>query len=198
MKSKTSLYLILILIFFGTVYALISLVNHYLFRTYALDLGLYTNGLYKYAHFQMADSSMIKQGNENLLGGHFDLYLILFSPLVYLFGTYTLLIIQLAAILAGGIGVYRYFRLTMPGNDFIPLAAMVCFFSFFGIFSAVSYDYHSNVLAAMLVPWFFYFFRKKNYMVSAILVILILIAKRKHRVMGAFYLHRHGCGIQER
>jgi uncharacterized membrane protein len=177
MKSKTSLYLILTLIFFGAVYALISFVNHYLFRTYALDLGLYTNGLYKYAHLQTADSAMIKQGAENLLGGHFDLYLVLFSPLVYLFGTYTLLIVQLAAILAGGIGVYKYFRLTVPANDFIPLVATICFFSFFGIFSAVSYDYHSSVVAAMLVPWFFYFFYKKNFLVSAFLVVIMLIAK---------------------
>ena len=30
----------------GVLYALISLVNHYLFKTYALDLGLYTHVMY--------------------------------------------------------------------------------------------------------------------------------------------------------
>jgi uncharacterized membrane protein len=177
MKSKTRLYLYVILITFGLIYALISIVNHYLFRTYALDLGLYTNALYKYAHFRMADSAMFKTVDEYLLGDHFDLFLIIFSPLIYLFGTYTLLIVQIAAILAGGYGVYKYFRLTVPENILIQVAATVSFLSFFGIFSAVSFDYHSNVVAAMLVPWFFYFFRKKNYLAAVILVVSILVAK---------------------
>jgi uncharacterized membrane protein len=177
MKLKTSTYLFILLAVFGIIYALISLVNHYYFRTYALDLGLYTNALYKYAHFQAADSTMIKKINESLLGDHFDIYLVIFSPLVYLFGTYTLLIIQVAAILLGGTGIYKYFRFTVPGNDLIPLAAAISFFSFFGIYSALAFDYHSNVVAAMLVPWFFLFFRKKNLLVSSILVALILVAK---------------------
>jgi uncharacterized membrane protein len=177
MKSKSGIYLAIILVIFGIIYALISLVNHYYFRTYALDLGLYTNALYKYAHFHLADSSMFKNVNEYLLADHFDLYLIIFSPLVYLFGTYTLLLVQIAAILAGGAGIYKYFRLTLPENDFIPVAATLGFLSFFGIFSALAFDYHSNVVAAMLVPWLFYFFKKKNYIAAATLGFLILIAK---------------------
>lgn len=176
-KSNTRLYLFITLIIFGIVYALISFFNHYLFRTYALDLGLYTNALYKYAHLQMADSAMFKNVDEYLLGDHFDLYLPLFSPLVYIFGTYTLLIVQIAAILSGAYGVHKYFRLTSPGNDLVQLAAPLCFLSFFGIFSAVSFDYHSNVIAAMIVPWFFYNFKKKNYLASSILVVAILISK---------------------
>ena len=53
MKYNSWKYLAIILIVFGTVYVLISFVNHYNFRTYALDLGAYTNALYKYAHFQL-------------------------------------------------------------------------------------------------------------------------------------------------
>src|SRR5690554_7054709 len=76
-KKNKALFLTSLI--FGLLYATISLVNHYLFRTYALDLGLYTNAIYKYAHFQMADSEMIKSVSEPILGGHFDLYLIIFS-----------------------------------------------------------------------------------------------------------------------
>ena len=43
----------------GVLYALISLVNHYLFKTYALDLGLYTNFMYEYAHFRLPDMSIL-------------------------------------------------------------------------------------------------------------------------------------------
>ena len=104
--------LIMAMAAFATIYVLISLVNHYNFRTYALDLGLYTNALWDYAHFQWNDSGVFKQVNENLLADHFDLYLIIFSPFSYIFGSYTLLILQISFVLLGGAGVYRYFLLS--------------------------------------------------------------------------------------
>lgn len=190
MMRKHTLFIIITTAIFGVIYALISLANHYYFRTYAFDLGLYTNALYKYAHFQLADSLMIKESYEYMLGGHFDLYLLIFSPLVYIFGTYTLLIIQIAAILAGGFGVYRYFRLsanptketqniveTQNIASLLPFCAMIFYFSFYGIFSALSFDYHSNVVAASLVPWLFYFIKKRKYRVSLLFLGLILISQ---------------------
>ena len=105
-----------IIILFGVIYSLISLIDHYNFRTYALDLGLYTNAMYDYIHFQWNDSSVFKEIEENLLADHFDLYLILFAPLSLLFNTYTLLIIQILAVLSGGYGIYKYFSLTHKGQ----------------------------------------------------------------------------------
>ena len=72
----------------GVLYALISLVNHYLFKTYALDLGLYTHAMYDYVHFRIDDCSMFKAVPHSILADHFDLYLILLSPLVYVFGSW--------------------------------------------------------------------------------------------------------------
>lgn len=174
---RTYRHLFLTLLIFGMLYAIISLVNHYLFRTYALDLGLYTNALYKYSRFIMADSLMIKENYEVLLGSHFDLYLVLLSPLVYLFGTYTLLIVQIISILLGGVGVFKYFKDRENTDLRIAYLAMIYFFLFFGIFSAVSYDYHSVVVATCIVPWFFYYFRKEAYKIATLLVILILISQ---------------------
>ena len=101
--------LTIILFGFGILYSLISLVNHYLLRTYALDLGAYSNALYDYSHFQWNDSTVFKSIKENLLADHFDLYLIIFSPLSLVFKTYTLLLVQLVFILLGGLGIYKYF-----------------------------------------------------------------------------------------
>jgi uncharacterized membrane protein len=177
MKLKSSKYLISAFVFFGIIFSLISIVNHYTFRTYALDLGLYTNALYKYAHFKLADSMMINPNYEILLADHFDLYLIIFSPLVYIFGTYTLLVVQIASILVGGYGVFRYFKLTDTKHQHIPYFATLFFFLFYGIYSALAFDYHSNVVAAMIIPWFFYFFKRRNYLVSLFLAALVLVAK---------------------
>lgn len=165
-----------IVIFFGVVYSLISLVNHYNFRTYALDLGAYTNALYDYSHFQRNDSSIFKVVPENLLADHFDLYLIIFSPLSYIFGTYTLLIIQILSVLAGGIGVYAFLKISNKSNV-IAIFASLHFFSFFAIYSAISNDYHSNVIAASLIPWLFFLIKKRKILKSSLLLLLILISK---------------------
>jgi len=176
MKPINRKYLVFIILFFGVIYALISLVNHYLFRTYALDLGAYTNALYDYVHLQWNDSTVFKMVKENLLADHFDLYLILFSPLSLIFKTYTLLLVQIFFILLGGCGVYRFFMLSEKTSG-LALFAMLYFFLFFGVYSALSYDYHSNVVAAVTLPWFFYFIKKQNLIKASLVLLFILVSK---------------------
>jgi uncharacterized membrane protein len=185
MKSKKSVYLIVVITAFGILYSLISLVNHYFFRSFTLDLGAYTNALYDYIHFQWNDSSVFKQVNENLLADHFDLYLMIFSPLSLIFKTYTLLIVQIVSLLFGGYGVYRYFSLSKDTSS-MALPATIYFYLFFGVYSALSFDYHSNVVAAAIVPWFFYFFKKKNYLASGLVLILMLVSKENISLWAAF------------
>ena len=185
MKSKTQNLFILAVIIYGLLYSLISLVNHYNFRTYALDLGAYTNALYDYVHFRWNDSTVFKEIQENLLADHFDFYLVLFSPFVLIFKTYTLLILQIFFILLGGLGIFRYFSIS-KSKGYLPLFAAIYFYSFFGIFSAVSFDYHSNVVAASLVPWFFYYFKLKKFRISVIIFILLLISKENISLWIAF------------
>lgn len=178
----------IITFFFFILYAIISLVNHYNFRTAALDLGLYTNALYDYAHFRWADSEMIKPFHENLLGGHFSLYLLVFAPLSYLFGTYTLLLVQIFFILFGSWGVYRYFTCFFHSQPRLAIFAMIAFLLFFGVYSAVSFDYHNNVIAAMLVPWFLYLFKKERIAFSFLLMIAILAGKENMALWMVFIL----------
>lgn len=157
-------------------FSLISLVNHYCFRTYALDLGLYTNALYDYAHFSWNDSSVFKETAENILADHFDLYLPLFSPLIYVFGTYTLLVVQIVFILIGAAGIYRLVEHRFPDSG-LKHFALVYFLSFFGIYSALAFDYHSNVVASMLVPWLFLAVDKRQFLKAALLTLGIIAGK---------------------
>ena len=178
--------LLVILAIFLFLYALISLVNHYCFRTYALDLGDYTNALWDYAHFHLNYSQAITETPQNILGDHFDLYLVVFSPLVYLFGTYTLLIIQIAAIIFGAYGVFRYFKLDENQTDkaWIPT---LYFLLFFGVFAAVAFDYHSNVVAACLLPWFFVSLKKRR-LSSTILWLLAIIAAKENMSLWMIFV----------
>ena len=160
----------------GVLYCLISLVNHYLFKTYALDLGLYTHALYDYAHFRMADCSMFKDVPYSLLSDHFDLYLPLLSPLVYVFGSYTLLVVQIAAVLLGGWGIYKLIGL-YTDDEWMPVLATMAFFFSFGIIHAIAFDYHSNVLTAMMLPWLLYYLKQRRFGLTSLFVVLFVIGK---------------------
>lgn len=160
----------------GVLYCLISLVNHYLFKTYALDLGLYTYFMNEYAHLRRADLFMIDMEPQSALSAHFDLYLILLSPLVYVFGSYTLLVIQIAAVLFGGYGVYKLISL-YTDDDLLPLLAVASFFFSFGVIHALSYDYHSNVVSAMMLPWMLYCLKKGRFIGASVFAVLLVIGK---------------------
>lgn len=136
----------------GLLHALVSFPNHYLFRTYALDLGLYTHAAWTYLNGDLANTALFQDVVAPMLADHFDLYLPLFSPLVLVFGTWTLLILQWSSIIIGAFGVRRYL-LTRGMEPSVALVGMAMFFLFFGVFAASSFDYHSNVVAAMLLPW---------------------------------------------
>lgn len=160
----------------GAVYALISLVNHHLFKTYALDLGLYTHFMYEYAHFRIPDLFMIDMAPKPALSDHFDLYLVLLSPLIYVFGTYTLLIVQIAAVLLGGWGIYKLLNL-YTNDAWLPVLASACFLFSFGVIHPFGFDYHSNVLTAMMFPWLMYSLKRKRFALASLLVVLFVIGK---------------------
>ncbi len=167
----------IIIIFFGLIYCIISLVNHYNFRTYAWDLGLYNHAIYDYAHFRFNHYTLdTEEGFTNPLGNHFELIPMLVSPFYWIFGSYTMLIFQIAIILFGGYGIYTFVR-ERNETKYIPEMAMFHFFSMWGIYSALSFDYHNNVAAAMFIPWFIHFFELRKWTKSTAFFLLIIISK---------------------
>ncbi len=175
-STKVSPVLWTVIAFFGIVFCLISLTNHHCFRTFGLDLGIYTHGIYSYSHLRPHTFTLGLEGVEiNHLGNHFSPVIALISPLYYVFGTYTLLIVQILAILFGGLGVYRFAKERLEGR--LPVLITVLFFSAWGIYSALAYDFHANVLAAMLVPWFILYFERGDRNMTLLTFLLVLICK---------------------
>jgi len=175
-----------VLVLFGLIFCSISLVNHYNFRTYAWDLGINNNAIFDYAHFRWNDCMLLQPQYKNILGDHFTIYPILVCPLFWLTGTYTMLIVQIIAILLGGLGIYKLFLLKTNNQQSLALMAMIHFFSIWGIYSALAFDYHDNVIAAMLVPWLFYSLEKEKYIHSFFLLILVCIGKENMALWGFF------------
>lgn len=189
-------------LFFGLIYSLVAFVNHYCFRTFALDLGAYTNALYDYSHFRWNDASLFKEVPRNMLSDHFDLFLVLISPLSLIFGQYTLQLVQIVFILLGGLGVYRYIYFKSNDKRFA-LLAQLHLYLFFGVFSAISFDYHSNVIAAMLVPFLFLLLEKHQFAKAWGILLLILVCKESMAVMmisllaGMLLLYRKDKPVQK-
>jgi uncharacterized membrane protein len=176
--------LALIFLLFGAVFCLSSFANHYFFRTYALDLGLYNNAIFDYAHFRLNHYSLQREAFPTPFADHFELLPMLASPLYWVFGTYALLVLQVAAVLFGGYGIYSYFHARAEVR-FLPEIAVIHFFCIWAIYSALSFDFHNNVVAAMLVPWFIHYFegeRKRYWLLFG----LILISKENMALWAAF------------
>ena len=157
-------------------FAMVSFTNHILFRTYALDLGLYTNALYDYAHFRFADTSLFLPESKNLLADHFDLYLMLFSPLSWIFKSYTLLVVQCVAVIIGGFGIYFLLN-ENEGTRPFRIWGMIMFYLFFGTLAALAYDYHSNVISAMALPFFFLMVNRKAWGKAFALLVFMCLGK---------------------
>jgi len=173
---KRHIWPVIILLVFAGIYSSISLVNHYNFRTYGFDLGIINQQLYDYAHFRWNRNTVMQPTFSNVLSDHFTILPMLFSPFYWIGGSYTLLIIQILAILFGGFGVYMFIKLRTD-NEWLSHFAMLHFFLIWGIYSALGFDYHDNVIAAMFVPWFFYYFYKEKWPASILFFILIMISK---------------------
>lgn len=160
----------------GLLHALVAFPNHFLFRTYALDLGLYTHTTWRYLYGPTPDTAMFQAIPVHILADHFDLYLLLLSPLTLLFGTWTLPVVQWCALVLGGFGVRRFLITRGLGAD-AALAGMALLLLFFGAFAASSFDYHSNVVAAMWLPWCLDALWRARYLRAAGLFMLMLVAK---------------------
>ena len=170
---------------FAVIYSIISIVNHYLFRTNAYDFGILNQSLYDYAHFRINHNTVLDPDFGNILSDHFEILMMIFSPLYYIFGSYTLLIVQIVAIIIGGLGINKFIEL-ISNNRKLALAAMIQFFLFFGIYSALAFDYHNNVVGTMAVPWLFYFIQKEKWKQTLIIFVLFLLSKENMALWGFF------------
>jgi len=175
LTRKKGVFLLLV-VAFAAVYISISIVNHYLFRTFALDLGLYTNALFNFRSFCIPDGSMLQNFVSNQLADHFDLTLVVFSPFSWLFGSYTLLLFQLGFVLSGGLGVYRLLSFTTNSHRLAWIGAFV-FYAHFGVLSAMAFDYHPDVVAASLLPWLMYALLLQRFRAFWLVLFAMLISK---------------------
>ncbi|MGQ3012466.1 MAG: DUF2079 domain-containing protein, partial [Flavobacteriales bacterium] len=173
-------------------FALLSFPNHYLLRTYALDLGMFNHALYDFSQGRANYFLLNVHGrNVHYFSDHFSPITLLYAPFRYIFGSWTLLIIQWLGILAGGWGMFRLAELKLK-NILQSSLVMFHFFSIWGIVYALSFDFHNNVMAAMFVPWLFYFMEKKARTKAILMALLIMLSKENMALWLVFLISGYG------
>jgi uncharacterized membrane protein len=152
MTLKSKITLAFIFIFFFVIYASISFANHYNFRTY-LDLGMINHALYSFAHLKWDYFTLDINGNMiNYFGDHFSPITFLYIPFYFVFGSYAPLMVQILAVLFGGLGIYYYAQ----EKKIVGISSslfLLHFLGIWGIYSALSFDFHNNVVGCMFLPW---------------------------------------------
>lgn len=184
--SKQRLSVVGVLFVHFLLFALISIVNHYNFRTYALDLGMFNKAIYDFSHFQNNVFQLGIYGDVNYFADHFSPLIVLLSPLQYVLGTATLLWIQIVAVLLGALGVYKYSKFRLQDHN-VSLLVMIGLLSLWGVYSALAYDFHMNVLGAMMVPWFVLTLEKRQWK-QVFLLWLLMVVTKENMAFWTFFI----------
>jgi uncharacterized membrane protein len=175
---------LLILLTTAVFYSLISIIPHINSQTNAFDLGIFNQAMQKYANFSFGPNTIREV--PTLLADHFELLLFIFSPLYHLFGSYTLLIIQIIFALFGGLGCYLLIQ-KETNNKFLAISSLIIFSIFFGLITAIAFDYHNNVIGAMFIPWLFYAIKLRKIKLYYLILALLLFSKETMPLIAIFF-----------
>ncbi|MEK7547679.1 MAG: DUF2079 domain-containing protein [Patescibacteria group bacterium] len=165
-------------------YGLLSIIPHINFQTNAFDLGIFNQAIQKYASFSFGPNTIREV--DTLLADHFELLLFIFSPLYHLFGSYTLLIIQILFSLFGAFGCYLLIHKETT-NKFLATSSLIIFLIFFGLITAIAFDYHNNVIGAMFIPWLFYTLKLRKIKLYYLILTLLLFSKETMPLIAIFF-----------
>lgn len=153
-------------------YSALSIIRHNHYQSGAFDLGIFDQAVWQYAHF-LYPYNTIK--DRLILGDHFTLTLPLLAPLFYLWDDVRILLIfQAAWIALSSIAIYNIAKLRKL-SPFVSLLVGITYSIFYGVQSAVFFDFHPVVVGVGLLAWLAYFFearKKKLFIVTLILTLL--------------------------
>ncbi len=159
----------------------IPLYNHFLFRTYSYDYAVYNFAFYDFAHFRVSAVPLYHAPYPiTFLQDHFSLLLPLLSPLYWVLspvaGTYSLLVIQWAFIVAGAVFTFRLVK-QKAVNDLLPACSLIFYFLLYGRFSAYRSDVNLAIMGSALIPVFLYYFQARRKLPYVIVTVILFITR---------------------
>lgn len=188
LRTPRTQYLALLLLF-ALIYSLVSLVNHVNFRTGALDMGYEAQAVTDLAHLRAPRVTLLPDVPPvSFLAGHLSLTPALAVPLYYLVGpVWSLLLVQIAALLVGLVGAGRYARYVGASESQVNWV-LAFWGSQWGIYSALGFDFHDNVLGAMALPWLARWVGQERWGRAGLVAVFIMLSKENLALWLAFVL----------
>jgi uncharacterized membrane protein len=181
-QNKRAYLLWGIILLFFIIYGVQAFLNHYFFRTNALDYGFHLQSMYRFMHFKSGPLTVFGKVLESYFQIHPSFTLLFLTPINWLlkplFGSYTLLLVQNIFLILGG--YYTYKVILLKSNNYsLSFLSLIHYFVLWGHFSAIAFEYIDATIASTLVPVFFYYFFKEKYLAS-ILVLFFIISSREN------------------
>ncbi|MBC7475041.1 MAG: DUF2079 domain-containing protein [Candidatus Sericytochromatia bacterium] len=115
--------------------------------------------------------------NMPFLATHFSPIIYLYYPFFLIFGNYTPTFIQIFVISIAGFPVYKQSLLFLNNDKTLAKYCLIHFYLIWGIYAALAFDFHNNVIGSMIIPWIIlFFFQRRHYLliISCLLMILCM------------------------
>jgi hypothetical protein len=188
---------IIIILFFGVLYAVMAFCNHYFFRTWTWDYGTYTFSFWDYAHFRNSANPVLLP-KMILLQDHFSFTLMFLAPfywsLDWLLGTYTLSFVQIILISFGGLALYKLIEFK-TSSRLLSILALLQYFTIYGRWASFCTPCNLAIIAASAIPVFLYYFEKGKFTGAWITLAFILLSREDTALwmlfIGLFLLTEH-------
>src|SRR5438552_3535452 len=156
------------------VYGSISVYRHNVFASGAFDLGVQDQTVWGYSQLEMIPNTM--EMIRNLLGDHFHPILMTIAPLYWIWNDVrVLLIAQAVLIAAGGVPIFWWARQQL--GFLSAIAFEIAYLVFWGVLSAVVYDFHHIAFAVPAVSFGLYAVLTKNNRLLWAMVVLGLLTR---------------------
>lgn len=174
---------------FTAVLALVSLPNHYHFRTYgdtAYYLQMcefYLKGRLFYGH--LTAMSPYADAGIDPPTLYLNWSVLLAVPFYWIGKAWGLLLFQLLCFLIAGIGIYRIASHWLGPK--LALWTAIHYFGMWGLYSAAAFEFHEVAIAVASLPWSLYSFLRGKPVISLLFWLIVLGSKELFGLWGAFF-----------
>lgn len=159
---------------FGALYGALVLLRHARFASHGYDLGIFDQAIWHYSRFEEPASTI--RGFSDLLGDHFHPILVLAAPALWIWDDVrALLLLQVGLFLLAAVPVYLLGRQRFGLVSGLLWAS--AFLLFWGVQSAIDFDFHEVSFAIPLIAWGLYLVLGRRFVPAAICVAALLLVK---------------------
>ena len=167
----------------AAVFAAVSILRHEDLQS-SSDLALYDQAVWHYSRFEVPRTTVLLR-LPNVLGDHFDPILVLLAPLYWIWSDVRMLLVaQALLIAASAVPVFAYCASKVGRHAALALAA--AYLMFWGVHSAVVFDFHNIAFAPLLIACLVLAADRERWAWFFVLVIPLLAVKEDQAVLVAF------------